>query len=295
METSLEQIWKIETELLTHLLDVCQQHGLRCFMSGGSLLGVVRHKGFIPWDDDIDLWMPRPDYDRLLQVGPKEFQEPHFFQSAYTDTDYFHPHVQIRHSQTTAIRPSDVYQPFNQGIFIDVFPIDGVPDSDADLQKLLHYTRRGFRFLKAKNTHILMSGRLGLVVRKWQARRAVKKQWWTTLYKDTEDLFRQYPYETSQRVGTLASDGGRLLFTRDLFGMAYGEFQGMQVPIPSGWHDILSRQYGPNYMTPVRSASTHGEILFDVSRPYTEVLPEAQKQYRRSALQRLWRKIVRKI
>ena len=77
----MKQIWAVELDLL-HMFDtVCKKHQLRYFASDGTLLGAIRHHGFIPWDDDIDIAMLREDYDKLCKIGPAEFKHPYFFQS----------------------------------------------------------------------------------------------------------------------------------------------------------------------------------------------------------------------
>ena len=84
--TDRKKIWQVEMELLAELDRICRRHGLRYFVDYGTLLGAVRHKGFIPWDDDIDVVMMRPDYERLKLVIAREgLREPFFFQTAYTD------------------------------------------------------------------------------------------------------------------------------------------------------------------------------------------------------------------
>lgn len=132
----MKQVWFAELQLLEKFIDVCNKHGLSYQLVGGSLLGAIRHKGFIPWDDDIDVGMLRPDYDRFVQLAKNELEAPFFLQTPLTDPGRNIDYVQIRNSATTAIdlRYVDDHNTFNQGIFIDIFPIDGV-GSDEVLQK----------------------------------------------------------------------------------------------------------------------------------------------------------------
>ena len=82
--TERKKIWAVELDLLMQFDRVCRKHGLRYFMFVGSLLGAIRHRGFVPWDDDIDLVLPRDDYETMLKLGD-EFPAPYFLQSPWTD------------------------------------------------------------------------------------------------------------------------------------------------------------------------------------------------------------------
>ena len=288
---ALKKVWQVETDLLQQLLDVCQRYGLRCWVDGGTLLGAVRHKGFIPWDDDIDVCMPRKDYDQLLTLH-SAFKAPYFLQSAYTDTDYFAGHAQLRNSDTAGIRPSASFNPFNQGIFIDIFVLDGVPEDEAERIRVYKENRRMQRFLKAKNLNVWASGRWLQVFRKMRCRQAVKKRGWQNIYRQAEDLLRATPFDESERVAEISFSGYDIVLDRHIFDdTVWLDFGQMKVPAPIGYDKLLRTQYGDNYMTPIKAPSYHGEMVFDTERSYRDVLPDVRRQYRRSALKRLFGKI----
>ena len=126
----MKKIWAVELDLLCEFQRVADKYGIKYIANGGTMLGAVRHKGFIPWDDDIDLMMMRDEYDRLCEIAPKEFRHPYFFQTEYSDPGSLRCHAQLRNSETTAILDDEKngHFHFNQGIFIDIFPLDAVPD-----------------------------------------------------------------------------------------------------------------------------------------------------------------------
>ena len=96
---------------------ICKENGITYSLAGGSLLGAIRHKGYIPWDDDVDIIMPRKDYENFLQLAQEQFEFPFFVQYYKTENYYPRGHAQIRNSNTTAIIQGDEYNNFNKGIF----------------------------------------------------------------------------------------------------------------------------------------------------------------------------------
>ncbi|MCC8164134.1 MAG: LicD family protein [Lachnospiraceae bacterium] len=121
-----KKIWKVELDLIREFQRVCEKYNLRYFASNGTLLGIVRHHGFIPWDDDVDIVMPRPDYDKLLQVAGTEFSSPYILHTADTGHNYYRNYARLRNTATTAMP----YRDWNRGdccngIFIDLFPLNG--------------------------------------------------------------------------------------------------------------------------------------------------------------------------
>ncbi|SEW03062.1 lipopolysaccharide cholinephosphotransferase [Prevotella sp. khp7] len=287
----MKKVWAVELDLLRQLIEVCQRENLRMWVDGGTLLGAVRHQGFIPWDDDIDVCMPRPDYDRLTAISGQVFKEPYFYQNAYTDKDYFAGHAQLRNSRTAAIRPSASFNPFNQGIFIDIFVLDGVPEEETERRRVWKASRRMQHFLKAKNLNILISGRWLQVFRKIQSRRAVSKTGWTSLYRQAEDQLRLASFDESKEVAEISFSAYDIVLDRHIFDdTVWLDFEDMKVPAPSGYDQLLRTQYGENYMTPIQTGNYHGELVFDTERSYVELLPEVRLRYKKSQIAKLFGK-----
>lgn len=292
ISADIKRVWQVELDLLERLLDVCRQHSLRIWVDGGTMLGAVRHKGFIPWDDDIDVCMPRPDYDRLIALGSAVFKEPYFLQSVYTETDYFRGHAQLRRSDTAAIRPSESYRTFNQGIFVDIFPLDGVNPDTAQLKADLRTIRHVHKRLKAIHLNVFYSGRWGQIFRKWSSRRQVRKTGREAYFKTTEDLLRRHTVDDCELWAELAFSGDDICFDRHIFDRTILlPFEHLQVPVPEGYDRFLRTQYGDDYMTPMQVGNYHGELVFDTEQSYRKVAPLVFKQYKRDALRRLFRKL----
>ena len=130
ISAKMKKVWAVEMELLKKLLEVCEKYHLRIWAEGGTLLGTIRHHGYIPWDDDIDMAMLREDYDKLQAIAKEEFKTPYFFQSGYTDL-FPNGLSRIRKDGTAAIMDQAINRNYHQGIFIDIFPLDVMPDDEV--------------------------------------------------------------------------------------------------------------------------------------------------------------------
>lgn len=136
------QLRETETDLLKIFISVCDKLQLKYFAVEGTLLGAVRHQGFIPWDDDIDVGMLREDYEAFVRMAPALLPEGTFLQTHSTDPAYPQCFAKLRNSKTTFVETTCQNLKMNHGIYIDIFPFDSYPDGKIqglwfDFQKLL--------------------------------------------------------------------------------------------------------------------------------------------------------------
>jgi lipopolysaccharide cholinephosphotransferase len=124
------EVQKVELSILKEVTLLCEKHNLTYYLYGGTLIGAVRHKGFIPWDDDIDIAMPRDDYERFLNIAKRELT-PHLFLQHYTTEKKFCLlFIKVRDNSSTFIEPGGLdYKDIHQGIYIDIFPLDTISES----------------------------------------------------------------------------------------------------------------------------------------------------------------------
>ena len=116
---------------------ICDKHGLNYFLIGGTLLGAVRHGGFIPWDDDMDVGMLREDYEKFLKVCPQELSSDFFLQTYETDASYAFGYAKIRVNGTVLAEDYAVRSKQHNGVFLDIFPYDDMPS--GKVQQKMHY------------------------------------------------------------------------------------------------------------------------------------------------------------
>ncbi len=275
-----KRLWQIEIELLQDLLEVCQRNNLRIWVEGGTLLGAVRHKGYIPWDDDIDTIMPREDYNKLVKIADKEFKHPHFLQTAYSDTHYFRGHAQLRNSNTTGALPGEIFRDFNQGIFIDIFPLDDTPKSERDFCKLVKKVNIMRNTLANYHLPLDMICHRDIpfaFLRDWRNRYRIKRAGgFREYFQQFEELFTDKRDELSPNYTMLSSFLYNFI-PKHLFNETiYLDFEHIKVPAIKDYDAYLKIEYG-DYMTPVQAPSFHGSLYIETERPYTEVLKEVRK------------------
>ena len=149
-EITLEELKKIELNLLIEIDKICRENEFRYSLVGGTLLGAVRHQGFIPWDDDIDIAMPRPDYERFLAYCHNE--RPQFLTLCNKyEPNYGYLFAKICDANTVMIEKNANKNNVKMGVYIDVFPIDGFGETEKDSLKIFNKTAFQRELLVASN------------------------------------------------------------------------------------------------------------------------------------------------
>ena len=139
-DKELKQLQMIELEMLQEVARICNLHNIKYTIIGGTLLGAVRHGGFIPWDDDADVAMLRPEYEKFCNIINESLDHSRFyFQDMEHTQGYRWGYGKIRRKNTVFLREGQEEMPYEQGVFLDIFPIDGTPDSF--LLRIIHEFR----------------------------------------------------------------------------------------------------------------------------------------------------------
>lgn len=271
-----KKVWAAELQMLEKFDEICQKHNLTYYAYYGTLLGAVRHQGFIPWDDDIDVVMFRDDYEKFQAIAPEEFKEPYFYQNTYTDRVMW-PLSKIRDSRTTAAEPQfrHLGSSFHQGIFIDIFPFDNVKDgvnpqfeTIEQIQQLLWLSIvNPEAIIKAMEegqklylgTDFLINHLQKNVQEKFKIFESFNRSCLEQSKKVNYLINEMYPDEVSYKS-----------VEKDWFhDIIYLPFEHLQIPAPAEYDKILTQCYG-NYHQFVQGGSAHEDIVLEPDIPYKE-------------------------
>ena len=227
-----------EVELLRELARRCEAWSLRWYVLGGTLIGAARHQGFVPWDDDIDVGMPRPDYERFASLVASA-RDPRFvWQSAATEAAYPFAYGKLLLAGSGLVDPSVAHLPLRRGAFIDVFPLDGAPSPGLGrwVQRIglkLAVTALGSP-LRRPGVRGVAALPLRLVPR-------------SLALAVLAGLARRHAFDRSPATVNPAGAWGyaRECQPRERFEPAARlRFEGLDVAAPRRWRDYLARVYG---------------------------------------------------
>ena len=274
-------VWKVILDIVEEVDRICRKHNIKYFLIAGSLLGAIRHKGFIPWDDDLDIALFREDYEKLAKILPKELPKHLFMQNLATDPEFPTAHMYVRDSRTTFIFDWAVNKKFrfNMGIFLDIFVLDGVPltqKAEAKALKLLCRWRdfHKYRLLKGgaqrKREYVkwilynciwhIFGARFIFRLREWAISR-----FRIGISPDAECV--QEPLSWGY------TENKYKYYVRDLQETIDVPFEYLVLKAPRNYEALLSRTYG-DWRKPVQGASMHVAVEMNASVDYKTVLVE---------------------
>ncbi len=267
-QAEVKSFRKVELDMLSCIDSISKKLGIRYFLIGGSLLGAIRHKGFIPWDDDIDIGMLRMDYELFMSKAAEFLPSYYFLQNYNTDKEYYLNFAKIRDSRTTFREISVNHLKINHGVYIDIFPIDY-----ADNKKNF------FRKIKRNLLTTLVSTVFNV--------KGVKYTWlqWTKVFiakliwgspKDAVkalDIISK-SNEPSEKMGNLfGAWGSREIMDSSIFQeIDYYEFENLILPGIKNYDRYLKNVYGDYMQLPPleKRISHHYTDIIDLDKPYYE-------------------------
>lgn len=284
---NLIDIQKVELQILEQVKTICDKHNLKYFADSGTLLGIVRNNKFIPWDNDIDLAMLRSDYEKFIQYADNELQYPYYLQTAYKDKGYYSGLIKIRKSDTTAILKSQLHsKTYNQGIFLDIFPLDKTINN-----KFLSKIQLKFLFFVKKQLQLKERKKLNLVTKSKLLKIFLIITYPITLFSTQKSLYRLF--ENIGKLGNLTNSNNvdkvlfrgyhnsnklKLIPLKCYNSSKIVKFEDTMISIPEDSDSVLRTIYGNDYMIPKKEPDSHGDVIFDINKSYLEYLNNKEQQ-----------------
>ena len=268
---TLRKLQLKELESLVYFDNFCKEHELTYFLLGGCVIGAVRHNGFIPWDDDIDVMMPRRDYERMLRLWKQEESSERFLMLK-TDGEVFTGNCFATLIDTSATMVKENQKDINvpHGIVTDVFPLDGCPDSRFQLYLQYYHAMMYSLYI----SEVVPSKHGGLIkfVSSILLKLVPSRERRTKIWKKHEKKMTRYAFNTHKKCTELCAGPGymRNEYQQIAFKeVVYHEFEGLQMPIPKGYDAYLRMAFGDYMQLPPEDQQVphHDLVELDLEKP----------------------------
>lgn len=246
----LEKLWLHELKILDEIDRICKKHNITYFLFWGTLIGAIRHKGFIPWDDDIDLGMPIEDYKKFIKAAKKELSEEFFLQTNKTDKHHAVSFTKVRLNNTVFYSEEEKGSEKHKGIFVDIIPLYRYREDSERSKKKVYFVESLDNAIMVKRTKVDYGSR--------------------TLSKLPDGVLCNLRDMLADSEGDMFRSWNKTFAEKDFFPTVEVEFCAKKYPAPKNYDKVLRQIYG-DYMQlpPEEKRITHNpiRISFDLSLP----------------------------
>ena len=270
MPLSLDEVKKIEFNILCQFADFCSQNNLKYYLGYGTLLGAARHKGFIPWDDDIDVLMPREDYNKFIELTGYNPIKPNLETKLYRDckNPNIYPFAKVIDTNTIVYEKGKSKKNIS-GLWIDVFPLDGYPENKADAQKLFdkYIKLRNLQDLATTCPMVVNQNLIKKLIKTLLIAPIVKFYGVKKICRKIDLLAQTYSFAEYDKVAdfTWGDNIDSYLLKTELEPSVEVEFEGRNFKAPAGWKQYLERLYGDwTQLPPENQRIPHGFLAYSL-------------------------------